>query len=93
MIRVDGGMVANNWFLGFLADILSVPVERPKNTESTVLGAAWLAGLQSGVYESIDAIANLWARDAVFNPSMMEDQRKGLYLGWQAAVSRIRSQV
>ncbi|MED5420605.1 MAG: glycerol kinase GlpK, partial [Pseudomonadota bacterium] len=64
MIRVDGGMVTNNWFLGFLADILGVPVERPRNTESTVLGAAWLAGLQSGVYESLDDITNLWSSDA-----------------------------
>jgi len=93
MIRVDGGMVTNNWFLGFLADILGVPVERPRNTESTVLGAAWLAGLQSGVYESIDDIANLWSSDAVFNPSMTEGQRKGLYSRWQVAVSRIRSQI
>ena len=93
MIRVDGGMVTNNWFLEFLADILGVPVERPRNTESTVLGAAWLAGLQSGVYESLDDIANLWSSDAVFNPSMTEGRRKGLYSSWQAAVSRIRSQI
>ncbi|MEE3236463.1 MAG: glycerol kinase, partial [Pseudomonadota bacterium] len=69
------------------------PVERPRNTESTVLGAAWLAGLQSGVYESLDDIANLWSSDAVFNPSMTEGRRKGLYSSWQAAVSRIRSQI
>ena len=57
IIRVDGGMVANDWFLQFLADILGLPVERPTNTESTVLGAAFLAGLQSGVFDSIDDLS------------------------------------
>ncbi len=92
IIRVDGGMVANDWFLGFLADILGLPVERPKNAESTVLGAAWLAGLQSGVYGSIDDIAALWESDAVFESSMNADRRASLYAGWQQAVARVRSQ-
>jgi len=91
IIRVDGGMVANNWFLAFLADILGLPVERPNNTESTVLGAAWLAGLQSGVYESTSEIAALWASDAVFDPSMSGARRAALYAGWQRAVARVRS--
>jgi len=91
IIRVDGGMVANDWFLTFLADILGLPVERPANPESTVLGAAWLAGLQSGIYESTDEIAALWASDAVFEPKMQDSRRAGLYAGWQDAVGRIRS--
>jgi glycerol kinase len=91
IIRVDGGMVANDWFLGFLADILGLPVERPANTESTVLGAAWLAGLQSGVYGSLDEVSALWASDAVFTPSMSADRRADLYAGWQQAVARVRS--
>lgn len=91
IIRVDGGMVANDWLLNFLADILGLPVERPANPESTVLGAAWLAGLQSGVYESTDDVAALWASDAVFEPAMQDDQRASLYAGWQDAVRRIRS--
>ena len=91
VIRVDGGMVANNWFLRFLADLLGVPVERPVNVESTVLGAAALAGLQSGVYDSTDQVAALWNRDAVFEPQMDAARRDVLYAGWQAAVARVRS--
>lgn len=91
IIRVDGGMVANDWFLSFLSDILNLPVERPKNIESTVLGAAFLAGLQCGVYSSVDEIASHWARDAIFEPSMDERKRNKLYSGWRAAVTRVRS--
>jgi glycerol kinase len=91
VIRVDGGMVANNWFLRFLADLLGVPVERPVNVESTVLGAAALAGLQSGVYDSTDQVAALWQRDAVFEPQMEASRRDALYAGWQAAVARVRT--
>jgi len=91
IIRVDGGMVANDWFLEFLAGILDLPVERPKNVESTVLGAAYLAGLQSGVYSSIDEIASFWVSDAIFEPAMDDQQRAGLYAGWQDAVRRVRS--
>lgn len=91
IIRVDGGMVANNWFLQFLADMLNIPVERPKNVESTVLGAAYLAGLQSGVFSSIEQIADLWSREAVFAPQMDASDRAGLYAGWQDAVQRVRT--
>jgi glycerol kinase len=90
VIRVDGGMVANDWFLQFLADMVNVTVERPVNVESTVLGAAFLAGLQSGVYESTDAIAQLWASDRVFEPQMSDEKRNALYRGWQDAVARVR---
>jgi glycerol kinase len=91
VIRVDGGMVANDWFLQFLADILGLPVERPANVESTVLGAAFLAGLQAGVFASTDEIAALWASDAVFRPAMDPGRRESLYAGWQEAVSRVRT--
>jgi len=91
VIRVDGGMVANDWFLTFLAGILGLPVERPKNVESTVLGAAFLAGLHSGVYSSVDEIASFWASDAIFEPRMEKSQRSQLYAGWQNAVARVRS--
>ena len=90
VIRVDGGMVANDWFLQFLADILGVPVERPRVTESTVLGAACLAGLESGVFESTDRLSSLWARDALFEPAMDDARRDSLYAGWRDAVSRVR---
>ena len=92
IIRVDGGMVANDWFLQFLADILGLPVERPKNVESTVLGAAYLAGLQRGVYGSVEDISALWSSESVFNPAMEESRRESLYGGWQHAVNRVRSQ-
>ena len=92
VIRVDGGMVANDWFLQFLADILGLTVERPKNAESTILGAAWLAGLGSGVYASPDEVASLWSSAAIFEPVMSEERRRSLYAGWQEAVARVRSQ-
>jgi glycerol kinase len=91
VIRVDGGMVANDWFLQFLADVLNVPVERPENVESTVLGAAYLAGYQCGVVASPTAIATLWQRDALFEPVMQAAQRERLLEGWNDAVRRIRS--
>ena len=65
VIRVDGGMVANNWFLQFLADILDIPVERPENVESTVLGAAGLAALGAGILDDTNALADSWTLDSV----------------------------
>jgi glycerol kinase len=92
-IRVDGGMVGNNWFLQFLADMLGLTVERPANVESTALGAAYIAGLQCGVFDSTDTISSLWSSDRVFNSSMGDMQRSALYSGWQKAVSRVRTNV
>lgn len=91
VIRVDGGMVANDWFLRFLADVLQITVERPANIESTVTGAAYLAGLASGLYDSLDDVAALWRRDVRFEPAMEVAERDRLYAGWLDAVSRIRS--
>jgi len=91
VIRVDGGMVANDWFLQFLSDVLNIPVERPENVESTVLGAAYLAGYQVGVVSSPDAIGELWKRDALFEPAMKADRRERLLAGWNDAVRRVRS--
>ena len=90
VLRVDGGMVANNWFLQFLADVLDVPVERPENVESTVLGAACLAAYRVGILDSVQNIADLWHRDAVFDPAMSADQRSSLLAGWADAVARVR---
>ncbi|MGI9200867.1 MAG: glycerol kinase GlpK, partial [Woeseiaceae bacterium] len=89
VIRVDGGMVANNWFLQFLADILAVPVERPVNVESTALGATYLAGMCAGVFDSTRSISELWRSDRVFEPAMETDQRDSLLRGWSDAVSRV----
>ena len=88
-LRVDGGMVANNWFLQFLADILDVPVERPQVTETTALGAAYLAGVQLGLFESLAAIKNHWQSDALFTPKLSQTERNNLLLGWDKAVSRV----
>jgi len=90
VIRVDGGMVQNDWFLQFLADILEVPVERPVNAESTVLGAAYLAGLCGAVFDSSEQIAALWKSDALFEPKMNDTQRQHLLNGWASAVKQVR---
>jgi glycerol kinase len=91
ILRVDGGMVGNDWLLQFMADILGLEVERPRNTESTVLGAALLAGFHAGLYSSIQELAELWQLDAVFSPRMSRAQRDRLYDGWTLAVARVRS--
>ena len=91
VIRVDGGMVANDWFLQFLADMLGISVERPTNVESTVMGAALLAGLASGVCGSLEELAGLWALDKRFEPSLDAAERDRLYSGWLDAVSRVKS--
>jgi glycerol kinase len=91
-LRVDGGMVANNWFAQRLADTLNMPVERPRYAETTVLGAAALAGLGTGVYPSLDALAGRWQRDALFEPQSDAETRGADYAGWLDAVARVRSQ-
>ncbi|NOQ42702.1 MAG: glycerol kinase, partial [Desulfuromusa sp.] len=88
-LRVDGGMVVNNWFLQFLADLLDVPVERPQVTETTALGAAYLAGVQLGLFESLAAVANHWQRDTLFTPRIEPSERSKLLRGWEKAVSRV----
>ena len=94
-LRVDGGMVANDWVLQRLADLLGVPVERPTVAETTALGAAYLAGLRSGFFASGgDRLARLgeaWRCAARFEPSMDEDQRAEAYAGWKSAVARVRT--
>ncbi|WP_336367529.1 glycerol kinase GlpK [Marinobacter sp. C2H3] len=88
-LRVDGGMVANNWVLQFLADILGARVDRPSLVETTALGAAYLAGLKAGVYSSLDELASLWRCDRTFEPAMTKAKRDELYDGWIAAVNRL----
>ena len=88
VLRVDGGMVASNWTMQFLADMLECPVDRPKVLETTALGAAYLAGLQAGVYPEPDKFATRWRRDKRFKPAMREDERARKYAGWRDAVAR-----
>ena len=92
VIRVDGGMVANDWFLQFLADVLDTPVERPDNVESTVLGAAYLAGYQAGVVDSLENLGRLWQLDSRFEPAMDAARRGRLLDGWNDAVRRVRTE-
>ncbi|WP_373084725.1 FGGY family carbohydrate kinase, partial [Zhongshania sp.] len=90
-LRVDGGMVANNWVVQRLADMLDCRCERPMVSETTALGAAYLAGLQLGVYESLDEIAQLWQCEAGFDPAMNEVDRARRYTGWKNAIARVRT--
>jgi len=90
-VRVDGGMTANVWLCQFLADILLIPVERPENLETTSLGAAFLAGLATGVWGSVDEIAATWRQRDCFTPAISPDRREILIAGWQRAVARTLS--
>ena len=87
-IRVDGGMTANNWMLQYLADMTGVMVRRPAITETTALGAANLAGLQLGMYSSLDELKSGWIEDRVFNPGIDEDNHAKAIAGWKQAVGR-----
>ena len=92
VLRVDGGMVASDWTLQFLADILDAPVDRPTILETTALGAAWLAGSRAGVWPGQEGFAEGWALERRFEPTMESDHRERLYAGWLDAVSRTLSQ-
>ncbi len=89
-LRVDGGMVKNDWLMQFLADILRVPIERPPFIETTSLGCAFMVALSLQWLRSLDEIANTWHCEKLFSPSMSVAQSESLYQGWLAAVARIR---
>lgn len=91
VLRVDGGMVANQWFVQFLADILAVPVESPSSNESTSLGAAFMAGLGAGLYQSLEEVAMLRRAGTRYTPAMSSETRENLYQGWLNALSRVKS--
>ena len=88
MLRVDGGMVASDWTMQRLADILGAPVDRPIILETTALGAAYLAGLQSGLYPEPQAFAARWALDRRFRPAMDAETRARKIEAWKDAVRR-----
>ncbi|TCD14976.1 glycerol kinase GlpK [Oricola cellulosilytica] len=90
-LRVDGGMVASDWTMQCLADILDAPVDRPQVLETTALGAAWLAGSRAGVWPDRDGFAKTWALQRQFTPEMSAEERARKYDGWQDAVSRTLS--
>lgn len=87
-LRVDGGASANNFLMQFQSEILGVPVERPQITETTALGAAYLAGLAVGFWDDINSIRDNWTIDRVFEPHISEGRRERLYSGWKEAVER-----
>ena len=87
-LKVDGGAVANNFLMQFQSDILGVPVQRPCVTETTAMGAAFLAGLAVGFWKSKSEIAERWAVDRAFSPAMAAEERDRKYSGWKKAVKR-----
>ena len=89
-VRVDGGMAENDWLCGFLSDMLDLSVERPGDLEATARGAAFLAGLATGLWSGLAALERLWTPDRHFEPSMDSRRREGLILGWRDAVRRTR---
>ena len=89
--RVDGGMAANNFVVQKLADLLGCQVDRPQITETTALGAAYLAGLQCGFYATLDEISQLWQLERSFEPSQDKAWRDRHYARWLEAVQRTRS--
>ena len=88
LVKVDGGMVTNNWFSQFLSDIVNVGVLRPKVRETTALGAAYMAGLHIGAYKSLRDISKNWALDKKFKPKIKSKNRKKLLFGWSKAIKR-----
>jgi glycerol kinase len=90
-LRVDGGATANDLLMQFQSDILDVNVVRPKITETTALGAAYLAGLATGFWTDVDDIRKQWQPDVKFHPNMPEPERKALLHGWQKAVKAAKA--
>ncbi len=88
VVKVDGGMVKNNWFSQFLSNIVNVRVLRPRVQETTALGAAFMAGLRVGVYKSLDDISKKWKLDKKFSPNIKQNSRNQLLKGWKKAIKR-----
>ena len=88
VIKIDGGMVNNNWFSQFLADILNIKVYRSQTEETTALGAAFMAGLQIGVFKSLNDISKKWKLNRKFIPKIKNSERLNLLKGWSLAIRR-----
>lgn len=88
-LRVDGGMVNNNWLVQTLSDVIDLPIDRPVVMETTALGAAYLAGLGAGLYDNLEDVAANWQRDAHFDPSMDDETRQTRLSGWHKVVSKV----
>jgi glycerol kinase len=89
LLRVDGGMAKNNWFLQFLADVLQLPVQRPKDTETTAFGACLLAGKAAGFWSTSEEIASCWKEDRTFQPSMEPKELRRRRSQWALAVQSV----
>jgi glycerol kinase len=87
VLRVDGGMVASDWTMQFLADMLAARVDRPTMLETTALGAAWLAGHKAGILPDREGFQKSWQLDRSFLPAMAPDARARRYAGWRSAVA------
>ena len=88
VIKVDGGMVANKWFVQFLSDILNTKVLRPVIQETTALGVAFFAGYQAGEFKSLNEIKNKWKKEAIFTTKINKKLRNNLLKGWQQAIRK-----
>ena len=88
IIKVDGGMIANNWFVQFLSDILDTNVLRPKIQETTALGVAFFAAYQAGEFKSLNEITRKWKKDAMFKPKISKKMRVNLLKGWEQAIRK-----
>lgn len=88
IVKIDGGMVANNWFSQFLADVINLKVIRPKVLETTALGAALFAGYQVGEFKSLNQIKNTWKKDKAFKPKINKKLRNHILHGWKQAIKK-----
>ncbi len=91
VLRVDGGMAVNDWFLSYLANILGAEVARPTWVETSALGVAYLAGLQANIYQSLHQLEQMWQCDQRFKPNIDKQFRDHLYPGWLAAVAKVQT--
>ena len=88
IVKIDGGMVANNWFSQFLSDTINLKVIRPKVLETTALGVALFAGYQVGEFKSLNQIKNIWQKDRSFSPKIKNPMRNQLLQGWKLAIRK-----
>src|SRR5690606_26362865 len=87
-LRVDGGMIANNWLLQCLSDLTEIPAERPEIIETTALGAARLAGLQLGIFKNLDEVAASWTLEKRTEPALDDTRRQKMLTGWRDALAK-----
>ena len=88
-LRVDGGAAQNDFLMQFQADILGRRIVRPVDTETTALGAAYMAGLATGIWKSTEEVERFWRAEKTFEPQMPEARREELFAGWKAAVQKV----